>query len=425
MARKEFPDYNRYVDIEELLADKYQNWNRGIIQKVGDYFKTLFMRFKRLIGYSDANIRNMDDLFTRSKYGLMDYKRANGDNRTRLMKEIGRKYGSVDAYLKASDFLIREFRDLRRDGINGIHSTHSEIKDEILRRIRSERDGELGEYNRLKFNKDPESSELADEHRKYIDMYNNILGENDKGNPVGYYELVKDIFPGIKDFKGGVFQSTLTDDLKADILADRDHPTGQKFIENDRHNTELDVSDEVKEFLSYIDDANGNLMSWRYAYVKMLSMFDGLALEQGNVLEQIRESFRSKELSGNEKALLDHVSNLWETLESDLTSKNTEVDKRYKYLDRDTFIMGDDPVDKIKSVNDARIRNEEVKVIKRKSGESSVDFADRIIEESKKPRDIKSFSIEKGELDKMDFKDEDISKAKNRCLNKPGGFYLR
>jgi hypothetical protein len=415
MAKKEFGDYNHYVDIEELLADKYHNWKRGTLEKVSDFFKALFMRFQRLFNYSNANIQNIDDLFVRTQYGLMDYRRSNGDNVTRFMKEISRKFGSVDSYLNAADYLIREFRDARLKGINGIYGTHREIADYILERTKEERDYELGEYNKLKYLSDPDSVDLANEHRQYVDKYNNIIDS--------YKDLVKDIFPGIRNFEGGIYRSSLAEDIKSDLRQEKDHPTGKTFIENDRHNTELDVSDEVKEFLSYIEDRNGELLSWRYAYVKMLNMFNGLSFEQGNIMDQIRESFKTKDLSENEKTLLNHIGGLWENLESDINERGTKIDPRYKYIDNNTFIFGDESVDMIKSIEDEKIRNGDVKVLTRKNGETSAEFADRILRETKNTtRDIdKSIAIKKEELDKIDFKDEDITKAKEKCIKFPKG----
>lgn len=368
LARKEFKDHNKYTDIEELLAVKYHSWKRGLLDNISDFFKALFIRIQRLLNLQEANIESIDDYFFRVKYGLFNYRTNKGENITRLMQDIRTKFGSIDNYVLSAEWVIKKFRRTRLEGIAGIGATHEEIRQNIKDLVKELSISKLQDYNRTH----------NEEDKRQYEFYNAIN--------TNFNNLVKDVFPGFNNYKGGIYQSKLDTDIKAEMLKEKTTVNNNKHIaENEKTNTELDITDEVKELLSYIQDENGDLLSWRYVYVKMIDMFEGLSFDQGNVVEQIRESFKSKDLTKNEEAILDFVTDLYNSFNSNLTSKGNKYNNRYKYLKSDLFIYSKDKdgsVVNIKHENDKDVRDGSVVILRKNAKETSVEFARRIIEET-------------------------------------------
>jgi len=368
LAKKKFKDYNDYSDIEELLAVKYHSWKRGKLQNISDFFKALFVKFSRLIGLQVDSIDSIEEFFFKTKYGLVNFRKNNGENVTRLMKEIRTKFGSIDNYLVSAEWILKKFKRNRMEGISGIGATHEEIRENVRNLARELAISKLGDWNRTK----------SEEDKRQYEFYS-AINKN-------FNDLVKDTFPGFNNYKGGIYQSKLDTDLKEEIKKDKTTVNNNKhIIENDRTNTELDITNEVKELLSYVQDENGDLLSWRYVYVKMIDMFEGLSFDQGNAVEQIRESFRAKDLTKNEEAILDFVTDLYNSFNGDLTSKGNKYNNRFKYLKNDLFVYSkekDGSVSMLKHENDKDVRDGRVGVIRKKAKESSLEFARRIIEET-------------------------------------------
>ena len=386
MAKKEFLDYGDYSSIEELLAQKYHAWRRGVLGKISDFFKKLFIKIQQLLNIYERNFDTIEDLYFQITQGLIDYRHNNGENTSRSMKEMKKRFGTVQEYINSMNYLIRKFKQYRIDGIDGIHSTHEEIRKEILADL--SRKVILLKKQIRETNSEEEKVDLTRILKRFIRTRNY------------FKDLAHDLFPGFNNYTAGIFKANLHEDIKAELYnEERPAIKGKsQYIENNRHNTELDVTDEVKEFLSFIQvlsekdrksegkliegTRDGDFLSWRYVYVKLIDMFEGVSLEQGNVIEQLKENFKNKELTKNEQAILDFINNVYNSFSRNKTIQDTKLDNKYKYLTDSIFIYAKKNVDLIKHLDDPRIRSGEVTKIIKRQGETSVQFAERIMNET-------------------------------------------
>jgi hypothetical protein len=359
MAWDEFDDSHRYNSTEELLAVKFHEWRNGTLENISDYFKSLFQKFLKLIGLYDNHIKDLDDLFFKIEYGLMDKKNARGDNTIRQFKDIRNKYGDVNTYLQSRNFLLTKLKKYRLQGINEIPSTRREIIEQIKADIDLTIPLRLEEYDRTKDLKLQIQIKMLTLTRDNID------------------ELIKDLFPGFNSYEGGVFKANLDEDTLQEIEdTQASENLNKHIIDNDKWNVELDVTDEVKEFLSYIE-SNNTFLSWRYAFLKMISMFEGLNFDQENIFEQIVESFNTKKINDRERAIFKHLKDLHNIISENLV-EGTVLSDKIKFIDEHTFIYSNESVDNIKHKTDPLIESGKVQYILQNKNESSEAFMDRI-----------------------------------------------
>ena len=388
IAEKEFPDFKKFIGedyldyrMEEFLAQKFHAWRRNKLQLASDWIKSLFKKILQLFNKYEVNLNTIEDLFFNIKYGIYNRRYSRADNTTRLMKDILTKFSSLDSYLNALDEVMDRLRTLRLGGSQndyGIMLTNTEIYEQVLYDIKDK----INEIS-IDIKNNPNRDNIP--YEEAIAYYDVIVRN--------YKDILKDLFPGFNNFHGGEYMSELSEDIKAEIMKDKTAmDTLQKqIIENEYHNTEMDVTDEVKEILSYVKGDNGKLLSWRYVYIKMLGMLGSLSLEQDksndlmNLRNLIDESFKSKKKTANEEAIVKYLKNyILDNIIPNTTFDNYVVTENGKYLSYDIFVYSDDinNIKEIKHINDKAVRDGLVTTLTRLSVESSEDFANRISKET-------------------------------------------
>lgn len=369
LAQKEFVDYEDYIDDEELLAVKWEQWHQGVLQKISDFFKHLFEKILRLFNIYRNNFDTIDELYSRINAGMYTKQLNKGDNTSKKMKEIVNKFGNIRQYLDCLDHMIVLYRDFRIDGVNGIYYTHEELDDAVFKEL-------VREAKRLK-----RLYEKTKKPAHYIMMRSVELARDNYG------ELKQDLFPGFNIYKNGQYVPKITDDWKDQLRELRNTTTNKtQWAENSKVNHESDVTDEMKEFLSYvtIDEEDGaEFLSWRFVYQRMIGLFEGLNFEQGNELEQISENIGFKDQTDNEKAIIEYLTKLNSVFTSTTTEKNKKINPNYKYIDQNTFIYSNKSVSDIKHKDDPRITDGTVSKIERNEGEHTKNFAKRILNATK------------------------------------------
>lgn len=387
LVEKEFPDYKSFVRdltedyiIEEFLARKYQEWNNGLLKTIGNEIRSFFERILRLLKIYVDHTNTIEDIFFGVKYGSFVTRHSIADNTTRLMKDILSKFDDMETYLYCLDRVMKDLREYRLYGvkkISGLVLTNSEISKRLL----------IDYKERIKEN-EKKTSLKARVNNAVLNLI------------VKYYEDIKnDIYPRFNTFAGGEYISELTEDAKQEIYENKAGDNlSRQIIDNEYHNTENDISHEVKELLSYVaiykpdKTTIDHLLSWRYVYVKALAMFGNMPLDQDtsndlNVLKKmIDESMRSKNLTAAEQAILAYFK---DDVIGNVINRVTEdghlITNEGKYITSDVFVYkkGGDVTD-IKHIHDRRIDNDKVLTIVKRPGEeeTSIEFADRIMDQT-------------------------------------------
>ncbi len=410
MAKKEFKDYDKFSSIEELLAVKYHEWRRGNLEKISDYFRNLFKRIMAFLNIYENNIDSINDLFYKIDNGFIDYRYSKGDNTRRLMRDIRKKYKTVKNYIQSMDFILDMLNNYRVNGIDGIPATRGEIKDRILRDLLEDIDDLRTEYWAKENSSDMKSNA---EERYYIHRLLMITKNID--------EIFNDLFPGFNNFSNGSYFFTLEEEELESILEEEeDEETetvnlNKHIIESSKLNSEVDISDDIREFISYIKpDEEMRIrykldkvksVSWRYAYIKLLGMLEGINIEDDNFLDQVYEKFKVGEtdqkvskydISMNEEAVFKSLQTLKNILDDNLY-KGTRLPVTVRFLTTDKFLYSDTSVADIKHLHDPDIISGKAKVIERGKDESSKDFFNRLVRTS---------SIDKNKLIRLYRKEE-------------------
>lgn len=369
-AKEKFSDYYWYDSIEECLAVKFHEWRRGILKNVSNYFRKLFQRILRLLNLYEQRGDDIYDLFTRIESGLNDRIYTRGDDIVRPLRDIRKRFGSITNYTDSRSYILTMLKEYREEGIDNIPATRGEILDktyrDTLERLRA-----LRRY-------------YASDPNPLIKVEADMLAMVLRNMP----DLIKDIFPGFNNYADGSYQSSLSEE-ELEAIEDEEYEYEEEIeesvnlnkhiIENSKTNSEVDLSDDIREFLSYIENENGDYLSWREVYVKLIDMMQGLAFDQDNFIDQMREALKTENLTGNEKAIIEYVENIKRTIDDNLY-KGTKLSDTSKFLNENQFAYSKKSVSNIYSVHDERVRSGEVIIIDRKKNESTKDFIVRISE---------------------------------------------
>lgn len=395
-AKEIFADYAVYPSIEELLAVKYHGWKRGIIADIGRFFTGIFNKIARLIGIYNDNMQFFDELFSSIDNGMRDYRVSRADGTSRSMLDINKKFGGIDAYIAACNTVLEKMKEYRMNGINDIPSS----KEEILEQISSELKEALEYASTLK--KSDITPETAFYIKKIQSIYNN------------FNDIQKDLFIGFSIFNQGSIKAAFDEDFEifkseednleegneeGDIDKKLSVNLNKHIADNESVNPEDYVVEEVKEWSSYIENENGNFLSWRYVFLKMISLFEGLNFEADNIMAQIEEAFLNGKMTSNENAILKAIKDIHESISTNTYSgKDKKIGRvkmsdKMKFIDQTTFIIGKESVEDVANRYDPGIINEDengntqIELIEKKANESTSEFLTRIAEKTGKRLD--------------------------------------
>lgn len=413
------------TDLEESLADKFMAW-QAKPEDFSSKVKRIFTKILNWMGFAKANSGQIDQLFKQIEDGKFQVK-TNEDGNARMAFNDIRKFGTIQDYKNASAYLQNLIHDtFISDNINNMpvtaRETYSAVKDQLQDRF--------NEANRLADNlaseqadihaemlveTDPDAhTELAEEleganqgmieYNQNIDMLNNFLNKKDTLD-----NMWNAIYPSFKFNKSGTVDFTENsvhedpESLEHDEASqDKDGKGLTDFtIQSDERNNETKVTDNVKNFLSFLYRNKGRAdeaptrINPRGVYLHALRNLSGLSSSDGDFIEQVQKRAEDNGINIQGKTdaarIVQHILNLYRQATGDFyrftdgttndrgqnNTLKVQLDPSRRFLDDNTFIMHTDGKD-VKGLTSSSLPAEVVKVLR--NGRSTSDFLNEISE---------------------------------------------
>ena len=312
--RNQFKEYaDRSVDeIEELLAEKFQDYQQKKLTTVDNILKRFFNWLAKNLGFINMNMNSLDRFFETIEGGYFTKSKYTGIGITRSMRNIISLYGqdtgsfshAIDVYRNARAIIQDEFLRIHALGFDGFPVTRREMFDIAKDVITQDYIILLKEGKRLKkaktsLNEIAENGKEAGYYKTVIDNYN---------------LLVNDIYQNWDFSSAGeitVDTTISTEEIKEyyDKIVDRVNMK-EHIMESDDFNQEAKMSAVVKDFLSNIKLATGKYMGWREAYIRTLQLFEGLQPENSEFIKQVEEQWRNNGKEPRSYAIVEYIKNL-------------------------------------------------------------------------------------------------------------------
>lgn len=377
------------IDMEEALADRFMTWQREP-ETVTGKIKRIFQKILNWIGFSRSNGGIIDKLFNDIQDGRFRTPDPDPLNSRMAFSDV-RKWGTIQDYKDASRFLQqRIYRYFIDDHIDNTPLTQGELFDALrkdLQRSFNEEDTSAnslvegvdyltGEYNAA--SSDTERQTIQSD----IDVYNNeLIQSNQKlkmlhtfvNDTSALKDMWKDLYPNFNFKKNGVISMTEDNPSKDDPESlDKDESDSDKIdhslrsdfiLNSDEKNQETKISQNVKNFLSFIyrPATTGKIargesrVNPRGVYLLSLRNLSGMQTGGSDFLEQLHQRAKDNGINLSSKSdsalVVNHLINLYRNASGDAFEFNNGRDqngnaKRYRvelprsarFLDENTFV---------------------------------------------------------------------------------------
>lgn len=320
--------------IEELLAEKYQEWRNN--NKFSSFFTTLFNRIKRWLGMSVNIAPSIDSFFEMIESGYFSEQVDVGDT-NKGYNDILKDFDNILNFKNAKLYIISYLHDLENSEKNGdnLEEYHTQTTIEKLESIYTY---VVEEYNSLK-----EKTDLTEEEKIDLMFLSKLV------NRKVYNSLIEDMFQGInldKVSQEEIISSDWTDDIK----------------DAEEVNQETKISQSVKQLLStIINTTKVTQVNPRFAFLTILETFSNLnTATETSFKNELAQRFKDFYVKNSDvSAIQNRINELlnWAYLES---YKGISLNKPFDFVTPNLF------------------KNTEGKYLSRKPNESNVNFFNRI-----------------------------------------------
>lgn len=397
------------MEFDELLADTFMSWQvtnitpANLYQRIGDIFNKILNWF----GFYFTNHSAVNEIFTNIENGKYSKPIGGSSDVRRGFSNVKTDFGNVANYqqaikavhgmvkdavvttdLNSSPITMREAKQFVREQLTNKRNNAQMIlseNTEILEDLRLSEHGDDAQYI-------PELEAEISDLSAELGTLNSMLS-SDKV----FSQLWRDMYPNYKfregervsSFEENVDEYTDHDDLTEVQLEDDSNASSLAdfTVQSDERNNEGKVTENVKNFLSFIFKSNGTRVNPRYAYLECLRVLNGLVSGEGNLKEQIREAaiYNGIDMNGRSDAklivnhLLNLVDNATATSITDINKNTVSLPRNMRFFGEDTFYSTAEGVD-LSSLSESELNNRgfNAALIKRNSNESTPAFIARI-----------------------------------------------
>ena len=325
--------------IEELLAEKYQEWRNN--NKFSSFFTTLFNRIKRWLGMSVNIAPSIDSFFEMIENSYFSEQVDVGDT-NKGYNDILKDFDNILNFKNAKLYIISYLHDLENNEKNGdnLEEYHTQTTIEKLESIYTY---VVEEYNNLK-----EKIDLTEEEKVDLMFLSKLV------NRKVYNSLIEDMFQGInldKVSQEEIISSDWTDDIK----------------DAEEVNQETKISQSVKQLLStIINTTKVTQVNPRFAFLTILETFSNINTATETLFKnELAQRFKDFYVKNSDvSAIQNRINELlnWAYLES---YKGISLNKPFDFVTPNLF------------------KNTEGKYLSRRPNESNVNFFNRIQEGTK------------------------------------------
>lgn len=320
--------------IEELLAEKYQEWRNN--NKFSSFFTILFNRIKRWLGMSVNIVPSIDSFFEIIENGYFSEQVDLGDT-TKGYNDILKDFDSIFNFKNARLYIISYLYDLENNEKNEDYLKEYPTQTNI-EKLQSIYTYAVEEYNNLK-----DRENLTEEEKIDLMYLSKIV------NRKVYNSLIEDMFQGINLDKVSteeIISTDWTDDIK----------------DAEEVNQETKISQSVKQFLAtIINTSKKTQVNPRFAFLTVLETFSNINTENEKVFrEDLIKRFKDFYVKNSDvNAIQNKINNLleWAYLDS---YKGINLNTPFNFITPNLFKSADG------------------KYLSRQANESNISFFNRI-----------------------------------------------
>lgn len=336
--------------IEELLAEKYQEWRNN--SPMSSFFTTLFNRIKRWLGMNVNITPTIDSFFQMVEAGYFSEQDNVGET-NKGYNDILKDFDNILNFKNAKLFIISKLNDLKNqelteDYLEKYNTTTSLEKLELIYTYA------LEDYSELI--KKSATEELTEEEKVDLMFLAKVIDRK------VYNSLIEDMFEGInldKVNKDEIISTDWTDDIR----------------DAEEVNQETKISQSVKQFLStIINQTENKQVSPKFAFLTVLETFSNIntsteTIFKSELINRFKEFYVK---NTNVGAIQNSIDNLlkWAYLDS---YKEINLNQKFDFVTPNLF------------------KSEDNNYLSRRGNESNKDFFARIIE--KNPTELKLLNV--------------------------------
>tara|TARA_R110002126_G_scaffold159053_4_gene306415 strand:- start:22020 stop:36167 length:14148 start_codon:yes stop_codon:yes gene_type:complete len=329
------------IEIEELLAEQYQNYRQGefFSTKITNFFEWL----GRVFGFYADNRTEIEKLFDTIEQGkLTSYSSENLDSSRNLLR-IKKDFGDIETYSVAHKKVLSSIDYyLNTENVNDDVDAMPMTKLEMFRAVAQEMVQYKEELQNLK--------NLTDEEIVELKAYTALA------DPLKYTAIIKDIYPSL-NIKAGKSIANLkkieenriktldTDQQEAATNAIMENEENGTIYENfiqegDQVNHENKILQSVKDFTALIFHGKGEnetLIDSRFAFVKLVQKIPGVDFSNFNTAKtQLIAAFGNT--NPQTEAILQKIIDLLDTVELEYYASGKKFPKNAEFKDVNTFV---------------------------------------------------------------------------------------
>lgn len=407
------------VQFDEYLADQFMDYQRREAGGFKARIKAFFDKLLGWLGFATANRSAMETVFEKIEQGRYGAPRTGPSDVRRAFSNVKEDFGSVANYQQA----VKTIHGMVRSTvmINNLSSwpvTMKEAKSYIKQSLLKSRNGLIADLadNQAVLDElledTTENAELIQdmqaivaEDAAMLGTLNAVFPTTESGllNEKVFERLWSDMYPNYKVGNGEAITSldeweegTEPDENNEEMQGEEDTASGlQDFVkQSDEVNNEGKITENVKNFLSFIFKPNGQRINPRYAYLEALRNLNGLVTSEGNLSTQIKAAAAHNgiDLKGRSdgKIVINHILNLIDTAENeffqDEQGKSVMLPRNARFFNENSFYYSENDVSEVdpSALNEA----DRTRYITRLPGENTPSFLRRIVADTALDKEV-------------------------------------
>lgn len=293
--KKEFPELigKSQEDIEEHLSDLYMKHAEGLYSSKRNVIQRFLDFLSKLFNTYNANYNSLERFFEAVESGTFNYKYRNQSNGyvTRAMVNIKKTFKTAKNYKDAIDAILDKVYIYKNEGDNSYPMTFKEMYVKIHKSL-------LEEFHMttkaLKAEALKEGT-TEEEKAQILEAFKKTDAKYDKLFQIlsNYKGLWKDIFPtwSLENMREETIEE-IEDRIHNFENPDDEATVGiSEHLDKDLFDSEKGLSDTIKMALGTVKSRNGEFLNWRFVFVKMLQLLEGVDTSSPYIREQLDENF--------------------------------------------------------------------------------------------------------------------------------------
>ena len=316
------PENSDIIDIEEAIAEHYQEWRNG--SKVKSFFQILFNKIRNFLNMSSTIVPSMDVFFKQIETGqFTDI--VGFDDTTRNYKDILKDFGNTVNFRRSQLFIVSELSNLQDENatILQLENGKTAVDDGYLPKSTNEMFNAIYKIILEEYSELSKLKNLTEEDKEDLETLTILK------NRKVFEDLIADMFENTK-------LSEIDDNTESQDILGSDWTDDINDAEQTNHETKL--SSKVKQFLSTIINGDKQVTP-RFAYLAALESLSNIDTTTKEILlKEIENRFNELKYTNNDVGSIRNAFNkLIDLAYQENNIGNTKIPEGYKFLNENSL----------------------------------------------------------------------------------------